>query len=473
MKITKQNYPEYFLDYHEGRLSEAARAELMDFLARHPELKDEFEGFGLAFLDPDPTIEFPGKASLKRGEVTPDNYDWYFSAYVSGDLSPAGMAAVEAFADTDPRYAHELSLMQHTLLEADTSVVFEGKSTLKRHVIGAGAAGAAGGAVAGTVSGATDGALGGPAAGAAGGSDAGAAGGSDAGAAAAGFDAGAGAATTPGMGAAKTRSLFAVSGKLWYYTSAAAVVMIMAGLFFMWGPDSPMTGPGSTGPALGYETPAAGLEDQPEAVAEVPPPQQVSSDTQTDAVASADRVPVAGTERASSVVPSAGTDRTPVSGTAGERLPAAGIDADRMAAPSIVRPLIAGLASSAQTSGFTREMPQADLQQKTEFAYWDARMVSADALAAGGYDLSVQQTSLSQMARNRLQESLPVDRERAETLVAEGGNSLRNIAQTGIGTLERLASSLLSPEPLPEEEGRQVQFALGNVLRVSRSSTPE
>lgn len=461
MKITKQNYPEFFLDYHEGRLPEAARAELMDFLARHPELKDEFEAFDPAFLEPDPAIAFPGKASLKRGEVTPDNYDWYFAAYVSGDLSPAGMAAVEVFAGTDPRYARELSLMQHTLLEADTAVVFGGKSTLKRHVIGAGAAAGAvaGAAAVGPAAGAADAAVRGPIAGAA-------------------ADASGGAAMA--SRGVKTRRLFAGGGKLWYYGSAAAVVMIMAGLFFMWGPESSMTGPGPAGSALGYETPAAGLEDQPEAVAEVPPPQQVSSDTRTDAVASAERITpdVIVAER----IPPAGVvaERISPDGTTAERTTPAAARAEPVSPAGVgvqslapMRPLIAGIAPGTQSSGFAREMPHADLQHKTEFAYWDARMVSADALAAGGYHLSDEQISLSQLARNRLQESLPVDRNRAETLVAEGGNSLMGVARAGIGTLERLASSVINPEPLPEEEGRQVQFALGNILRVSRTSSPE
>jgi hypothetical protein len=338
-------------------------------------------------------------------------------------------------------------------------VVFAGKNALKRHVIGVGAAqtAAAGAADRGSIAGAGAGVAG---------------------------DAGGATMASDGV---KTRSLFAGGGKLWYYGSAAAVVMIMAGLFFMWGPESSMTGSEPARPALGYETPAAGLEDQPEAVAEVPPPQQVSSEARPDAVASGERISPGGV----------GAERISPAGTTGERTSPAGAgtrsprasqegtvaSGDRPATtggrPAVspeltpIRPLIAGIAPSLQPSGFDREMPHADLQHKTEFAYWDARMVSADALAAGGYHLSDQQISLSQLARNRLQEGLPVDLRRAETLVADGGNSLRDVARSGIGTLERLASSVINPEPLPEEEGRQVQFALGNILRVSRTSSPE
>jgi hypothetical protein len=469
MKITKQNYPEYFLDYHEGRLPEAGRAALMDFLARHPELKEEFEAFSPAFLDPDPALKFPGKDSLKRGEVTADNYNWYFAAYISGDLSPREMREVEYFAETKPKYARDLALMKHTLLKADTSVVFDGKAALKRHVIGA--SGAA--APAGETAFAGNEALAGGAEGTAAGIDAG----SDA------------------AGGARTRTLFAGSRRLWYYASAAAVVMIMAGLFFMWEPE-----PG--GINLAFDIPAAALEDQPEAVAEVPPAQQVPSEqsarlTVPPATGSretgtpAARTPEGGTPATGTPATGTPAARTPEGGTPATGTPATGTPAARTpeggtpatgsptVSPRVVPfqvttgPTLAGMTPGRVEAGFERVLPDVSMEHRMEFAYWDARMVSADALLAAGYDVSGGQTSLSQLAKNRLQESMPVDRERAESLLAEGGNSLRDVARSGVGTLERLASSVINPEPLPEEEGRQVQFALGNIFRVSRTASPE
>lgn len=437
MKITRQNYPEYFLDHHEGRLSEAARAELMDFLALHPDLKDEFEAFAAVSLEPDPAVEFPLKGSLKRGEVTPENYDWYLAAYISGDLSPSEMREVKHFAETRPKYARDFALMKHTLLEPDTSVVFESKAALKRHVIVLGEA-------------RTDGVVAG-----------------------AGHE---GAAVGPAASGTKTRRL--IPQKVWYYASAAAVVMIMAGLFFMRGPESSMTGPGATDPTLVYETPAAGTVDQPEAVAEVPPSQQVTAIEADPAATGTPATGEAASRTPSAVAPGEAGTAAPAIGTTAAgtgREPVAPQPAAPLSVPSQVSagPTLASMAPVIGSQGFTRSRPDVGLQQRNDFEYWDARMVSADALLAGGYELAGAKPSLSQMARARLQESLPLDAGQAETLLAEGGNTLRNIARTGVGTIERLASSVLNPEPLPEEEGRKVEFALGSVLRVSRTASPE
>lgn len=477
MKINKQNYPEFFLDYHEGRLPEADRAKLMDFLARHPELKEEFEAFGAVSLNPDQTVGFPGKDSLKRGEVTAENYDWYFAAYISGDLSPSEKNEVEYFAEKKPKYARDLALMKHTLLQPDSGIVFEGKNALKRHVLAAevpveGPSAERSGSVTGT---------------------------------------GGDAAVEPGRGSGvdfgrdaggvNTRRLF--PQKIWYYASAAAVIMMIAGLFFIW--ESQPDGPG-----LAFEIPAEGTVDQPEAVAEVPPSQQVRTEPDTGTTptrtpetgvrppatggqtqripaeaAPVTRTPATGTS--GTVVPST---RTPASGTSGTGTP--GATPDRGASgttPATGRqsgspqtapiqittgPTLAAMAPSRDPAGFKRALPDVRMEQRTEFAYWDARMVSADALLAAGYDLTGgQPANLSQLAKNRLQESLPINLQDAETRLAEGGNNLRDLARSGVGTLGRLASAVVNPQPLPEEEGREVQFALGNVLRISRTASPE
>lgn len=68
MKITLQNYEEWMIDYIEGNLSPEQQKELQEFLVFHPELQKELEAFGMTKLEPDMTVVFADKASLKREE---------------------------------------------------------------------------------------------------------------------------------------------------------------------------------------------------------------------------------------------------------------------------------------------------------------------------------------------------------------------------------------------------------------------
>ncbi len=463
MKINKENYPVYFLDYYEDRLSEAARAELMDFLAHHPELKEAFDAFEAVRLEPDEGVRFQGKGSLKRGVVTPDNYDWYLSAYASGDLGDKERAAVEAFAQTTPACARELSLMKLTRLEADASIVFEGKQALKRHVLApAAAVPGAGMALSGDAS---------------------------LKAAEPVSPAGEGQAGSP-----RVRRLFATSGRLWYYGSVAAVVMIMAGLFFLMEPQP-------SGTEIAQDIPAVGPVDQPEAVAEVPPPQQVpiadpiqgsvpdvqpqtASQTPLSRRAGDQTAPSrAASDQATASRPTSDQGVSRAASDQGVSRAASDQAASRAAAQaglshptsgSAVRPLLASRIEPMTLPDVAGGSP--DLSPRTEFAYWSARTVSPDLFAADDSEPSADdgQVRLSQLALNRLQQNLPpVDFDRAENRIAETGSSVKELAKTSITGLERVVSGIFNPEQEPGEEGREVQFALGSGFRVSRTTSPE
>ena len=139
MKITRNNYEQFFLDYFEGNLPDNRVGELMRFLDENPDLRDEFDAFELIRLDGDDGVDFPGKDSLKKSVsagISPDNYEEYFAAYVEGDLDKSEIAEVEAFAVSDPHYGRELELMQQTRLVPDPAIRFPRKGSLKQHHIG-------------------------------------------------------------------------------------------------------------------------------------------------------------------------------------------------------------------------------------------------------------------------------------------------------------------------------------------------
>ena len=68
MKVTKQNYEEYALDYIEGTLSREQQQAFGRFLEENPEIAAELRALREEFpaLVPDPSVCFEGKSSLKR-----------------------------------------------------------------------------------------------------------------------------------------------------------------------------------------------------------------------------------------------------------------------------------------------------------------------------------------------------------------------------------------------------------------------
>lgn len=66
--IKENNYEEVFVLYHDNELSEKEKLETENFVAQHPNLKDEFELIGKAKLTPDLAAVYPDKNELYRKE---------------------------------------------------------------------------------------------------------------------------------------------------------------------------------------------------------------------------------------------------------------------------------------------------------------------------------------------------------------------------------------------------------------------
>ena len=141
MKINRDNYEAYLLDYFEKELDPATVAELMLFLEMNPDLKADFEEFENISLVPDTSISFPDKNSLKKTVIaaTPDinekNYEEYFIAAVENLLSPAETAQLNTFIAQNPALQKDYKLFTLTRLEPDTNVVFGDKDSLRRRKI--------------------------------------------------------------------------------------------------------------------------------------------------------------------------------------------------------------------------------------------------------------------------------------------------------------------------------------------------
>ncbi len=143
MKINRENYEVYFLDYLEGKLPPDLVDELLMFMDKNPDLKDEFEGLDTVALAPDQGIVFEDKNSLKKngitsvGAINGTNYEHFFIAKHEGDLSTDESLLVERFLQKNPSLKKDYDLFGKTKLQPDTSIAFDRKQSLKKFTIGA------------------------------------------------------------------------------------------------------------------------------------------------------------------------------------------------------------------------------------------------------------------------------------------------------------------------------------------------
>ena len=131
--LTRSNYQIYFLDYHEGNLTERHRSELFLFLEQHPDLKEEFDSFVNVVLEPDTLTSFANKESLKKKEnIHSGNYRTWLVAYFEKDLNLSQIAEVERFLEANPSLKPELEIIRRTKISPDHRIVFKNKSVLRK-----------------------------------------------------------------------------------------------------------------------------------------------------------------------------------------------------------------------------------------------------------------------------------------------------------------------------------------------------
>lgn len=132
--INETNFAEYAVAFTDGELPGETLAQFEAFVAAHPELKAELDLFSATKLQPDTTIVFEDKASLRRElvVVTHENFDAIAAASVDGQLNAAEEKALNDYLVKNPAQQSAYALYGKTKLQADTSIVFEEKASLYR-----------------------------------------------------------------------------------------------------------------------------------------------------------------------------------------------------------------------------------------------------------------------------------------------------------------------------------------------------
>ena len=125
------------IDYFDGKLNAGEIAELLAFIDRHADLKEEFEQFDGLELEAE-NIKFDQKKNLRKTPIFPvggieeENYEEFFVAFYEHDLDPSQKKEVTEFVERNPRLEKEFVLHAALALTADRSITYPGKDTLKK-----------------------------------------------------------------------------------------------------------------------------------------------------------------------------------------------------------------------------------------------------------------------------------------------------------------------------------------------------
>jgi hypothetical protein len=136
MKITRDNYEVYFLDYLEGNLDENLVDDFIDFLRQNSDLKAELEMLGPVKMELE-NIIFRGKNKLykEKFDLEPE-FNRAAVARLEGDLQKNEIAEFEKYLSIRPEKQKEAALFEKTRLKADESIIFKKKNKLYHYSTG-------------------------------------------------------------------------------------------------------------------------------------------------------------------------------------------------------------------------------------------------------------------------------------------------------------------------------------------------
>lgn len=136
MKINRNNYEVFFLDYYENSLQPGQVAELMVFLEANPDLNSEFESFDAIKILPEEVL-FNRKKTLNKQDykssqkINAFNYEQWMVSRLENDLSEEDILELKTFLKLNPDARLEYDLFKKTRLKPE-DFFYENKSSLKK-----------------------------------------------------------------------------------------------------------------------------------------------------------------------------------------------------------------------------------------------------------------------------------------------------------------------------------------------------
>jgi len=135
MKISRENYEAYMIDYLDGKLDAVAVSELLLFLEQHKDLKKEFDLLGTITVKEAGT-EVLDKSYLKKPvyDEVRGEFETKLIARFEGDLSVKEKYELEKLFPVYPELETEAALFEKTKLISDPAIFYPYKSELKKRV---------------------------------------------------------------------------------------------------------------------------------------------------------------------------------------------------------------------------------------------------------------------------------------------------------------------------------------------------
>jgi len=135
MKISRDNYEQYFIDYIEGNLTKQDLVLLEQFLLQNPDLAEELNGINAVRLNPIDE-NAPSWLNLKKKEIDADvvipRLDYLCIAKFEGDLTTSEANELYDTISTDTSIEKVSADYSHLKLKPDYKIIFSQKSSLHR-----------------------------------------------------------------------------------------------------------------------------------------------------------------------------------------------------------------------------------------------------------------------------------------------------------------------------------------------------
>ena len=134
MKINRNNYELFFIDYLDGKLSHSDESDLMAFLKLNPDLEEELNIVKDIKIDPE-TISYFDKNSLKKNElfeISNEKFDELCIGKIEKTLNKEEEILLAQYLELNPEKVKEFQLFEMTILKADSEITFENKASLKK-----------------------------------------------------------------------------------------------------------------------------------------------------------------------------------------------------------------------------------------------------------------------------------------------------------------------------------------------------
>lgn len=132
MKINRNNYESFFIDYLEGNLDEKLVDDFIEFLQQNPDLKEELSLFEPVSIEQE-DVSFNKKELLFKEKFDAEKvFNEAAIARLEGDISDTEKAEFETYLLLHPEKQRDTELFGLTRLHPDESVVFGKKNKLYR-----------------------------------------------------------------------------------------------------------------------------------------------------------------------------------------------------------------------------------------------------------------------------------------------------------------------------------------------------